>query len=64
MLLFWKKERKFEMLELENLLNEKQTILVRKMNFCGEHFFTEVKYGNVLGIDFLENSENKGGLIF
>ena len=48
------------MLELENLLNEKQTILVRKMNFSGEEFFSEKKYGNVVNVNFLENSDQRG----
>jgi hypothetical protein len=64
MLLFWKNQRKFEMLELENLLNEKQTILIRKMNFSGEGFFSEKKYGHVINVKFLENSDHRGKSVF
>jgi hypothetical protein len=60
MLLFWKKQRKFEMLQLENLLNEKQTILVKKMDFDGSSFFKLKEYGVIIGVEFLENCEEKG----
>lgn len=60
LLIFWDCLRKIEMLELENLLNNKQTLLVRKMDFSQAEFFNRAKYGKPLAVDFLEAVDTKG----
>ena len=62
-LLFWKLTKRFELLEFENLLNEKQTIMVRKLDYLCPTAFTENKYGRIVSLDLIKGSNTQSKFI-